>query len=147
MGIFFPGLYLGRGDGAFPRYSFGSTSSIRQSNSCFREHLVSVHRRKSYIYHSSLVFPWSLFLYLSVCAYNLIGSPTMTEPKFRVAIWCVSVENYLRELIVMNSGGGIGGLICALALSVNPDISVDVYEAAAQFTEVGAGIGKQKVLP
>lgn len=47
----------------------------------------------------------------------------------------------------MNSGGGIGGLICALALSVNPDISVDVYEAAAQFTEVGAGIGKQKVLP
>jgi salicylate hydroxylase len=29
----------------------------------------------------------------------------------------------------------------AFALSKSPDICVDVYEAASQFTEVGAGIG------
>ncbi|KAH9988557.1 salicylate hydroxylase [Russula vinacea] len=38
-------------------------------------------------------------------------------------------------------GGGIGGLTLAFALSKSPDISVDVYEAASKFTEVGAGIG------
>ncbi|TFK51409.1 salicylate hydroxylase [Heliocybe sulcata] len=48
----------------------------------------------------------------------------MTQPKFRVAI----------------VGGGIGGLICAIALSRASDIEVDVYEAAHQFTEIGAGI-------
>jgi salicylate hydroxylase len=41
----------------------------------------------------------------------------------------------------LNSGGGIGGLTLAFALSKSPDIGVDVYEAASQFTEVGAGIG------
>jgi salicylate hydroxylase len=40
-----------------------------------------------------------------------------------------------------NSGGGIGGLTFAFALSKSPDICVDVYEAASQFTDVGAGIG------
>jgi NAD(P)-binding Rossmann-like domain len=39
-----------------------------------------------------------------------------------------------------HSGGGIGGLALAFALSKSPDISVDVYEAASQFTEIGAGI-------
>ena len=39
------------------------------------------------------------------------------------------------------SGGGIGGLTLAFALSKSPDISVDVYEAASKFTEIGAGIG------
>ncbi|KDQ56725.1 hypothetical protein JAAARDRAFT_70435 [Jaapia argillacea MUCL 33604] len=38
-------------------------------------------------------------------------------------------------------GGGVGGLICALALSKYPDIHVDIYEAARTFTELGAGIG------
>ncbi|KAF8468095.1 salicylate hydroxylase [Russula ochroleuca] len=38
-------------------------------------------------------------------------------------------------------GGGIGGLTLAFALSKSPDISVDVYEAASKFTEIGAGIG------
>ncbi|KAG6835640.1 hypothetical protein H0H93_016271 [Arthromyces matolae] len=38
-------------------------------------------------------------------------------------------------------GGGIGGLSLAVALSKYPDIHVDIYEAAARFSEVGAGIG------
>ena len=42
---------------------------------------------------------------------------------------------------VPDSGGGVGGLVCAVALSRHPDIHIDVYEAAAAFTEIGAGIG------
>lgn len=38
-------------------------------------------------------------------------------------------------------GGGVGGLMMAVALSKYSDIQVDVYEAAGQFSEVGAGIG------
>jgi len=38
------------------------------------------------------------------------------------------------------SGGGIGGLTLAFALSKSPDIFVDVYEAASKFTEIGAGM-------
>jgi 2-polyprenyl-6-methoxyphenol hydroxylase-like FAD-dependent oxidoreductase len=41
---------------------------------------------------------------------------------------------------VFLSGGGIGGLTLAFSLSKSPDISVDVYEAASKFTEIGAGI-------
>jgi NAD(P)-binding Rossmann-like domain len=44
-------------------------------------------------------------------------------------------------MLLFLSGGGIGGLTLAFALSKSPDISVDVYEAASKFTEVGAGIG------
>ena len=43
-------------------------------------------------------------------------------------------------MLLYLSGGGIGGLTLASALSKSPDISVDVYEAASQFTEIGAGI-------
>jgi hypothetical protein len=39
------------------------------------------------------------------------------------------------------SGGGVGGLTLAYALSRSPDIRIDVYEAASKFTEIGAGIG------
>jgi NAD(P)-binding Rossmann-like domain len=39
------------------------------------------------------------------------------------------------------SGGGVGGLTLAYALSKSPDIRIDVYEAASKFTEIGAGIG------
>ncbi|KZT25299.1 salicylate hydroxylase [Neolentinus lepideus HHB14362 ss-1] len=49
----------------------------------------------------------------------------MSPPKFRVAI----------------CGGGVGGLVLALALARYPDISVTIYEAAKNFTEIGAGIG------
>ncbi|RDB27733.1 Salicylate hydroxylase [Hypsizygus marmoreus] len=49
----------------------------------------------------------------------------MPARKFRVAI----------------CGGGIGGLAAAVALSKYSDIDVDIYEAATQFSEVGAGIG------
>ncbi|KAH9989922.1 FAD/NAD-P-binding domain-containing protein [Russula compacta] len=38
-------------------------------------------------------------------------------------------------------GGGVGGLVFAYALSKSADIRVDVYEAATEFTEIGAGIG------
>ena len=38
------------------------------------------------------------------------------------------------------SGGGIGGLCLAIALSRYPDIDVQVYEAASTFKEIGAGI-------
>ncbi|KAJ3932766.1 MAG: salicylate hydroxylase [Lentinula lateritia] len=49
----------------------------------------------------------------------------MTEPtKFRIAIL----------------GGGIGGLACAVALKDHTNIEIDVYEQAAQITEIGAGV-------
>lgn len=41
----------------------------------------------------------------------------------------------------VDSGGGIGGLTLAVALSHSPDIEIDVYEAAREFAEVGAGVG------
>ena len=44
------------------------------------------------------------------------------------------------SILLFHSGGGIGGLTLAFALSKSPDISVDVYEAASKFTEIGAGI-------
>lgn len=40
----------------------------------------------------------------------------------------------------MSSGGGIGGLCLAVALSRYPDIDVNVYEAAETFKEIGAGV-------
>ncbi|KAJ3565444.1 hypothetical protein NP233_g7626 [Leucocoprinus birnbaumii] len=48
-----------------------------------------------------------------------------TRPKFHVAI----------------VGGGIGGLAAAVCLARNPGISVEIFEAAKEFSEVGAGIG------
>ncbi|KAL0956449.1 hypothetical protein HGRIS_002597 [Hohenbuehelia grisea] len=45
------------------------------------------------------------------------------------------------KLSVAICGGGIGGLVAAIALSKYPDISVHVYEAKRSFEEVGAGIG------
>lgn len=44
------------------------------------------------------------------------------------------------EADICCSGGGIGGLTLAVALSRYPDIKVDVYEAASQFKEIGAGV-------
>jgi salicylate hydroxylase len=39
-------------------------------------------------------------------------------------------------------GGGIGGLTCALSLANQcPGIKIDVYEQAAQYKEIGAGVG------
>ncbi|KAI0820279.1 salicylate hydroxylase [Trametes gibbosa] len=49
----------------------------------------------------------------------------MPPSKFRVAI----------------CGGGVGGLTCAVALSLFHNVDVDIYEAASEFAEVGAGIG------
>jgi hypothetical protein len=44
-------------------------------------------------------------------------------------------------MLLLLSGGGVGGLILAFALSRSPNIRVDVYEAASKFAEIGAGIG------
>lgn len=49
---------------------------------------------------------------------------TSLQPKFKVAI----------------CGGGIVGLTLGVALSRYPDIEIAVYEAAASFKEVGAGV-------
>lgn len=39
-------------------------------------------------------------------------------------------------------GGGIGGLVCALSLAHHcPGITINVYEQAAEYKEIGAGIG------
>ncbi|KAI0091616.1 hypothetical protein BDY19DRAFT_983890 [Irpex rosettiformis] len=38
-------------------------------------------------------------------------------------------------------GAGVGGLILAVILSRSPHIQVDVYEAASELKEIGAGIG------
>ncbi|KAF9819331.1 hypothetical protein IEO21_02219 [Rhodonia placenta] len=46
-----------------------------------------------------------------------------------------------RKFTVAICGGGVGGLVCAVALSRYPDIQVDIYEAAHQLAEIGAGIG------
>ena len=44
-------------------------------------------------------------------------------------------------MLLLRSGGGVGGLTLAFALSRSPDILVDIYEAASEFAEIGAGIG------
>lgn len=51
------------------------------------------------------------------------------------------IYSYPQLLTASNSGGGIGGLVCALAISQHSDIDVDIFESAKSFTEVGAGIG------
>jgi hypothetical protein len=67
--------------------------------------------------------------------------------KFRIAIWFVfTAKNCLFSIPhgmlmpLLLSGGGIGGLTLAFALSRSPNIRVDVYEAASKFAEIGAGI-------
>jgi salicylate hydroxylase len=46
----------------------------------------------------------------------------------------------MQLLLTVLSGGGVGGLTLAFALSRSPNIRVDVYEAASKFDEIGAGI-------
>lgn len=43
-------------------------------------------------------------------------------------------------LLTLYSGGGIAGLCLGVALAKYPDIELNVYEAAATFKEVGAGV-------
>ncbi|OBZ74163.1 Salicylate hydroxylase [Grifola frondosa] len=49
--------------------------------------------------------------------------------------------NNTSKFTVAICGGGVGGLICAVALSRYENIQVDIYEAAQHFAEIGAGIG------
>ena len=62
-------------------------------------------------------------------------------PKLTIAIWYVGIFYHMCPSHVELSGGGVGGLACAVALTRYPDIQVDIYEAAREFTEVGAGVG------
>ena len=52
-----------------------------------------------------------------------------------------TVHRRLTTFTCSDSGGGVGGLTLAVALSKYPDIEVEVFEAARQFTEIGAGVG------
>lgn len=54
---------------------------------------------------------------------------------------CYAYSLRLIHFMCIDSGGGVGGLTLAVALSKYPDIEVEVFEAARQFTEVGAGVG------
>ncbi len=47
-------------------------------------------------------------------------------------------------IIRLCSGGGIGGLTLAAALSRSPEIEVHIYEAASRFSDIGAGLGMWK---
>lgn len=68
----------------------------------------------------------------------------MSNKKFAVAIWyglSKSLPKAHTLIEQIDSGGGIGGLACATALSRIPDVDVTIYEAAHDLSEVGAGIG------
>lgn len=69
----------------------------------------------------------------------------MPQAKFRVAIWYANTVDEStafihNQLWRHTSGGGIGGLCLAVALARYPDIQVNLYEAAARFKEIGAGV-------
>ncbi|KAI0057397.1 salicylate hydroxylase [Artomyces pyxidatus] len=51
------------------------------------------------------------------------------------------MSNQPCKFTVAICGGGVGGLTLAVALARYADIQVDVYEATAKFTEIGAGVG------
>lgn len=66
--------------------------------------------------------------------------------QIKVVVWCViyispSRLEYADFHGMPCSGGGISGLAFAIAMGKNPNVSVDIYEAAPEFLAVGAGIG------
>ncbi|THH16400.1 hypothetical protein EW146_g4239 [Bondarzewia mesenterica] len=69
-----------------------------------------------------------------------IPNPANSESPYGEILICSSFSK--ADLgIFHSSGGGVGGLTLAYALSKCPDIQVDVYEGASHFSEIGAGIG------
>ncbi len=67
----------------------------------------------------------------------------MSSAKFSVAIVQVFCHDHPSLFLTrLFSGGGIGGLALAIALSKYPDIHVAVYEYATEITTAGAGIGQ-----
>ena len=67
----------------------------------------------------------------------------MSSTRFSVAIVQVFCSDYPSLFLTRrSSGGGIGGLALANALSKYPDIHVAVYESATEITTAGAGIGQ-----
>ncbi|PIL34424.1 hypothetical protein GSI_03199 [Ganoderma sinense ZZ0214-1] len=54
----------------------------------------------------------------------------------------MSLESNQPSLRVAIIGGGMGGLVLAMCLKkYAPDVDFDIYESAAELTEIGAGIG------
>ena len=45
-----------------------------------------------------------------------------------------------KKLSIGIVGGGIGGVALAVALSRDPELEVDLFEAAQCFSEIGAGV-------
>jgi salicylate hydroxylase len=47
-----------------------------------------------------------------------------------------------RDFKIAIVGGGIGGLACAISIAHHcPGVQIDVYEQAAEYSEIGAGVG------
>ena len=84
-------------------------------------------------------FRWLSFAHPVPCfsCLNPPASSALLSGWFICQFFCYSCDVYATIV----SGGGIGGLTLAYALSKSPDIRIDVYEAASKFTEIGAGIG------
>lgn len=68
---------------------------------------------------------------------------TMASNHLNVAIMYAPLSlSLLTGLISVHSGGGIGGLAFTIALAkARPEVSINLYESQAQFSEFGAGIG------
>lgn len=67
----------------------------------------------------------------------------MPNPSFNVAVMYDMVVSFSRDILLtrLHSGGGIGGLCFALALSrARNDVTIDIYEAGPNFSEFGAGL-------
>jgi hypothetical protein len=74
-----------------------------------------------------------LFLFLAF--YIIMLAVTMTGKKFRVAI-----ASLLRSFLAMTDSTTRRAHVCH-CLSKYSDIEINIYEAATQFAELGAGVG------
>jgi len=86
----------------------------------------------------SIQHPCHVWLTQQVPCRYLVGF-TLHSPNILFRFFQVPHHGMLIQLLL--SGGGVGGLTLAFALSKSPNIHVDIYEAASKFAEIGAGIG------
>jgi len=79
--------------------------------------------------HSFVNFPLSRLL----SAHRIYSIVTMSSP---------------RPITIAIIGAGIGGITLAIAISKhNPDLHLTLFESRAEFSEIGAGVGKFVVPP
>lgn len=81
---------------------------------------------------------------LSVFVSLLVPVPLETQPavRYRALLSRISIRPMEPAFHVAIIGGGIGGLSCVLSLAHhNPCLRIDVYEQAAHYSEIGAGVG------